>query len=169
MTIKPMSECPNPLDGIHNPDEAMKLKAGYRYAPELPEPANGYERLSPPILIEGDGMYGEWELRDTLIQTRLDEAAAARQADFIAKGLVPVAVLFRILLRRNFGPLSETDRSVDEKMVEGYFATLTINQTITAQQASDGVFLKESFTKLAAWNGTGETWTIFEKYGGIIP
>ena len=44
--------------------------------------------------------------------------------------------------------------------VEQYFAGLTLAGTITAQQASDGVFLKTLFDELSAWNGTGETWTL---------
>jgi hypothetical protein len=70
------------------------------------------------------------------------------------------AAFFRLLMRRNFGENAETNREVTAEVVLGYFAGLTAAGTITAQQASDGVFLKELFAELTAWNGTGETWTL---------
>jgi hypothetical protein len=86
------------------------------------------------------------------------EAVSARLASF--QPLIPQAHLFRILMRRNFGDGAETNREVGKDQVTAYFAGLTLAGTITATQASDGVLLARMFEDLAAWNGTGETWTL---------
>jgi hypothetical protein len=100
------------------------------------------------------------------IQTQIDadkaqadaEAAHARSMAF--QPLIPQAHLFRLLLRRNFGDGAETNHELTAEKVTEYFAGLTVAGTITALQASDGVLLARMFEDLAAWNGTGETWTL---------
>lgn len=82
MTIKPMTECPNPLNGIYNPTEEQRLAAGYRYAPVLPTLAEGMVRVSA-VLVEGDGVTGAWQVVDKA-QAEIDAEAYA--SDFAANG-----------------------------------------------------------------------------------
>jgi hypothetical protein len=92
------------------------------------------------------------------------EAEQARLASLVP--LMGQAHLFRALLQRNFGAGAEVNRAITADAVTGYFATAT---GLSGDDVRDGVLLKELFETLANWNGTGETWTLFEKYGEVIP
>lgn len=92
---------PPQIGNIINPDEATLLANGWRYEPELPEQDNGFERLTPPTLIEGDGRYGEWELHDTLIADRI----AAEKAANIDRWIYEDA--FMLLCQSQFGTLEK--------------------------------------------------------------
>lgn len=151
------TEIPAKIGNIQSPNEETLIGLGWRYEPAVPAVAEGYVRQSIR-LVEGDGVTGAWEVVDRLQSEIAAEAAAARLASF--RPLIPQAHLFRILIRRNFGDGAETNREVGKDQVTAYFAGLTLAGTITATQASDGVLLARMFEDLAAWNGTGETWTL---------
>lgn len=82
----------------------------------------------------------------------------ARLADFQSAGLHYKAAKFRQLLQSFFGSGAETNRTITADYVTAYFMTAT---EMTGDQVRDGIFLKELFAELSAWNG-GETWTLFE-------
>jgi hypothetical protein len=152
-----IEETPATIDGVDLPSRETLLAAGRRDIPELPPVREGYER-GPVTYIEGDGITAQAVYQDTLIQDRLDREAAARLQSFIP--LIPTAALFKALMTRNFGIGSVTNREITADVVQGHFVQLTLTGAITAQQASDGVLLQQAFEKLAAWNGTGETWSL---------
>jgi hypothetical protein len=89
---------------------------------------------------------------------RQAEAAAARLASFAP--FATKAVLFRATLRKHFGPTAETDRAVTATSVAEYFMGKQVAGTITTQELADAIVLDKLFAELAAWNGTGETWTL---------
>jgi len=59
MTIKDITTCPNPLNGVYNPTDEMKYSAGYRIAPERPAIPDGFTETSC-VLGDGDGVTGAW-------------------------------------------------------------------------------------------------------------
>lgn len=59
MTIQPMNECPNPLNGVYNPTPEMAYAEGYRLVPPLPEVPDGFTETSC-VLGDGDGVMGAW-------------------------------------------------------------------------------------------------------------
>jgi hypothetical protein len=164
MTIKPISECPNPLDGIYNPPDALKYAAGYRIVPPLPEVPDGFTETSC-VLGDGDGVMGAWiqTVRPTADITA--EQYAAKMATFPAQE----AMIFRLTMRRNFGDGAETNHVIDAKAVENYFVGKQVNGTITVQELADASVLERLFAELKAWNGTDETWSLFEQYGSLLP
>ena len=82
MTIKPISECPNPLNGVYNPPDDMKSAEGYRIMPEPPMVQDGYTRLSI-VAVEDDGVLGQWECVDRLTA---DIEAERKAADLATNG-----------------------------------------------------------------------------------
>jgi hypothetical protein len=84
--------------------------------------------------------------------------AAARLASFAP--LIPHAALFRATLRKHFGANAETTREVTASTVADFFTARQIAGTITAAELADAVVLDKLFTELAAWGGTGETWSL---------
>ncbi len=90
--------------------------------------------------------------------SRQAEAAAARLASF--QPYIQRAILFRATLRKHRGPTAETDRTVTATSVAEYFMGKQIAGTITTQELADAIVLDKLFAELAAWNGTGETWTL---------
>lgn len=82
MIIKPISECPNPLDGIYNPPDALKYAAGYRIVPPLPEVPDGFTETSC-VLGDGDGVTGAWI---QTVRPTADIEAEAQAADLAANG-----------------------------------------------------------------------------------
>jgi len=84
--------------------------------------------------------------------------AAARLASFAP--LIPHAALFRATLRKHFGANAETTREVTASTVADFFTARQIAGTITAAELADAVVLDKLFAELAAWNGTGETWSL---------
>ena len=82
MTIKPISECPNPLDGIYNPPDALKFGCGYRIDPGQPELAEGMTRLAA-VFVDDDGERGKWEVTD---RPTAEIEAEAQAADLAANG-----------------------------------------------------------------------------------
>jgi hypothetical protein len=102
----------------------------------------------------------QWTAEELAAQeaARQAEAAAARLASF--QPLIPIAVLYRATLRKHFGPNAETNRDVTETSVATYFDQKRIAETITPVETADAIALTRYFEVLAAWNGTGETWTL---------
>jgi hypothetical protein len=82
MTIKPISECPNPLEGVYNPPDALKFGCGYRLVPVMPLVQDGYTRVSH-TLVDDDGEWGKWEVVD---RPTADIEAEQRAADLAANG-----------------------------------------------------------------------------------
>jgi hypothetical protein len=152
-----IEETPPTIGGVDIPSRETLLAAGYRDIPVLCDVAAGYER-SPASYVEGDGVTAQAVYQDRLTSEIEAEREAARLQSFAP--LIPTAALFKALIRRNFGANAETNTEITADIVQGYFVRLTLTGEITAQQASDGVLLQQAFEKLAAWNGTGETWTL---------
>jgi hypothetical protein len=163
MTIKPISECPNPLDGIYNPPDALKFGCGYRIDPGQPELAEGMTRIAA-VFVDDDGERGKWEVTDRPTADITAEQYAARCADF--QPLIPHAYMFRALMRQYFGDNAETNRAITRQVVEGYFLT---TPNLTVQGVQHGMTIKGLFEELSAWNGTDETWSLFDNYGSLIP
>jgi hypothetical protein len=84
--------------------------------------------------------------------------AAARLASFAP--LIPHAALFRATLRKHFGANAETNREVTASTVADYFTGKQITGKITAAELADAIVLDKLFAELAAWGGTGETWSL---------
>ena len=158
------SESTNPSHGIYNPTDAMRHSWGERIMPEVPPVPAGMTRISITA-IEGDGVNGQWVVVDRLAA---DLAAEENAAKFATLDLQS-ASLFRSTMRINFGDMAETNRAIGEKEVESYFIGLRMAGTITAIQLADASLLTRLFSELAAWNGTGETWSIYEQWGSQIP
>lgn len=98
-------------------------------------------------------------------QAAAQEAAAeARLATFAP--LVQVASLYRATLRKHFGESAEINHDVTKSSVSAYFESKRMAQTITAVETADALALSMYFDILAAWNGTGETWSL---PWGIVP
>lgn len=154
MTIKPISECPNPLNGVYNPTDEMKYACGYRLVPPMPIVEAGYSRISQ-TLVDDDGVWGKWEVVDRPTADITAEQYAARCADF--QPLIPHAYMFRALMRQYFGDNAETNRDITREVVEGYFLTAP---NLTIQGVQHGMTLQGLFAELSAWNGTGETWSL---------
>ena len=64
---------------VQNPSQMPEVMYanGWRQEPALPVLPSGYERLTPVVMVEGDGHVGQWQYTNTLIQARLDAEAAA--------------------------------------------------------------------------------------------
>lgn len=84
MTIKPISECPNPLDGVYNPPDALKFGYGYRIDPGQPVLQEGYTRVSALFVDGTDGGHGAWVVVDRLTA---DIEAEQRAADLATNGV----------------------------------------------------------------------------------
>ena len=102
----------------------------------------------------------QWTAEELAAQEahRQAEAAAERLASFAP--FATKAVLFRATLRKHFGPTAETDHAVTASAVAEWFLVKQIAGTITTQELADAIVLDKMFAELAAWNGTGETWTL---------
>jgi hypothetical protein len=102
----------------------------------------------------------QWTAEELAAQeaTRQAEAAAARLASFAP--FATKAVLFRATLRKHFGDNAETNHAVTATSVAEYFMGKQVAGTITTQELADAIVLDKLFAELAAWNGTGETWTL---------
>ncbi len=166
MTIKPISECPNPLNGVYNPPDALKHAAGYRIVPPLPAIPDGFMETSC-VLGDGDGVTGAWiqTVRPTAdIEAEAQAAREAMEAASLAAKMATFpaqeAAIFRLTMRRNFGDNAETNRAIDAKAVENFFVGKQVDATITVQELADASVLERLFAKLSTWNGTGETWTL---------
>jgi hypothetical protein len=82
MTIKPISECPNPLEGVYNPPDALKYACGYRIVPPLPVIPDGYTQTFL-TLTDGDGVTGAWS-QGLKLTAEIEQES--KQADLIANG-----------------------------------------------------------------------------------
>jgi hypothetical protein len=107
------------------------------------------------------------------IQAQIDadnvKRESEKQAAKIATFPVQSAVIFRLTMRRNFGEGAEVNRAIDAKAVQVHFISRQVAGTITVQELADASVLERLFEELAAWNGTGETWSLFEQYGSLLP
>ena len=83
MEIKPINECPNPLNGVYNPTDEMKYAAGYRIVPPLPEVPDGFTETSC-VLGDGDGVTGAWI---QTVRPTADITEEERQADLALNGV----------------------------------------------------------------------------------
>jgi hypothetical protein len=113
------------------------------------------------VEINGSRVYAAEAM--AIPQATVDAAQSAvdvskRLASFAP--LVPHAVLFRATLRKHFGANAETNREVTAGTVADYFTARQIAGTISAAELADAVVLDKLFTELAAWGGTGETWSL---------
>jgi hypothetical protein len=153
-------EMPPSLGNISNAKIENFIAAGWRlYVPStLPNIKSSAWVDSGTSYYEDDVVqYTAEELAEQKA-ARQAGAAAARLASF--QPLIPLAVLYRAALRKHFGPNAETNRDVTETMVAAYFDQKRIAGTITSVETADAIALARYFEILAAWNGTGETWTL---------
>ena len=155
---------PDRLPGIDNPNADTLLANGWRYAdPDgIPALADGYTRSAIRWEDSGDSVNAVAVYQDRLIAEITAEQQAAKMATFPGAA----AFKFRELMRKHFGENAETNREVTADAVEYHFATAT---GLSGDDVRDGIFLKELFAKLTAWNGTDETWSLFETYGSLLP
>ena len=95
-----------------------------------------------------------------------EEARAQAQADYEARraaefvAMAPMVGLYVTTLRKHFGVGAETNRDVTETEVAAYFEGKRMAGTITAVETADAIALTRYFGIFAAWNGTGEVWTL---------
>lgn len=82
MTIKPISECPNPLNGVYNPPDEMKYAEGYRIVPPIPAVPDGFTEVSL-TLGDGDGVTASWV---QTVRPTADITAEQYAADLAANG-----------------------------------------------------------------------------------
>jgi hypothetical protein len=159
MTIQDIIESVTEQDSYRR-DAEIKRRIAEWAESKLPALQAGYERTITGV----DYDTGEATYIDRATAEIEAEAEQARLASLVP--LMGQAHLFRALLQRNFGAGAEVNRAITADAVTGYFATAT---GLSGDDVRDGVLLKELFETLANWNGTGETWTLFEKYGEVIP
>jgi hypothetical protein len=155
---------PNVIGATINATPEQAQADGWRDVPPQPPLEAGYTRISATFGEGLDGVTGAWTVVDRATAEIEAEAEQARLASLVP--LMGQAHLFRALLQRHFGAGAEVNRAITADAVTGYFATAT---GLSGDDVRDGVLLKELFETLAAWNGTGETWTLFEKYGEVVP
>jgi hypothetical protein len=157
MTIKPISECPNPLSGIYNPPDELKYSEGYRIVPPLPVIPDGYTQTFL-TLTDGDGVTGAWSqgLRLTA------EIEAEQKAEYIAKcqPYFGAMTMYRIALRRNFGDGAETNREVSQESAMAYFGMKVAQGIITPQETADSALMMALFPSLSALSPTSTTWDL---------
>ena len=158
MTIKPISECPNPLFGVYNPTKEMKYAAGYREVPEKPVLAEDNVRISETLVEGSDGVTGVWQVIDKPVVEILAEEAA-RSAGAITPYL-PVMELYRTVLRRNFGDKAETNRTISLTYALNYFGDKVLKQTVTPQETADSVLLLSLHQLLAPISPTNLLWDL---------
>ena len=97
-----------------------------------------------------------------------DENAAATDAKLatLTPELVQKAALFRSILRARFGDGAETNLAINRETVSQHFVGLRIAGNVQAKDVADAVILDSLFGDLAAWTGTGETWSF---PWGVVP
>jgi len=83
--------------------------------------------------------------------------------------LVPVASAYRAALQSIFGIGAETNRAITEKTVFGYYFLKNVQGKMTDADRDKKDLLQNAFIALKNWNGTDEVWTLFEKYGSVLP
>jgi hypothetical protein len=158
---------PEAIPGVSNPRLGDMLERGWlMHAPsDTPHiKASHWEAQGHACVQVVDAVWSELELAAQAAQAAEDEAArkAAEEAARIAsfQPLTPVASLYRITLRKHFGDNAETNHDVTKSSVSAYFEQKRMAGTITAVETADALALTMYFDILAAWNGTGETWTV---------
>ena len=157
MTIKPISECPNPLEGVYNPPDALKFGCGYRLVPVMPLVAEGYTRVSQ-TLVDDDGEWGKWEVVDRPTA----DIEAEQRAAYVAKcqPYFPMMTIYRIALRRNFGEGAETNHEVSQESAMAYFGAKVAQGTITPQETADSALMMALFPALSALSPTNTAWDL---------
>jgi hypothetical protein len=140
--------------------DAQALADGWRYEQAAPHG----ERYKASIWSDDGFNYREMAVGYTNEEWAEKQAAdaAAAAADRLASfaPYAAKATLFRETLRKHFGPTAETDNAVTATSVAEYFMGKQIAGTITTKELADAIVLDKLFAELAAWNGTGETWTL---------
>ena len=130
---------------------------------------------APPWQNMGDGtalpVFADISLADiAAAQAVVDATNAEAQADALAKQqaqynaavttLTPLAQLYRATLTVLFGDGAETNTTISQLYIEGYFANLiAINDTLTTLQLTQLTVLREGFTALSQLTGDGTTWS----------
>jgi hypothetical protein len=153
MTISDIIESVTEQDSYRR-DAEIKRRIYEWAASKLPAVQLGYQREITSVDYET----GEAQFVDVADSVIAEQAAQARLLDFQSKGLHFKASKFRSLMQSFFGPDAELDRTKTADFVTYYFMNAT---GLSGDQVRDGIFLKELFAELSAWNG-GETWTLFE-------
>jgi len=157
------------IDGTMPPRTDQLTAAGWRLWDEA-EPAipDGMEVLGRSFAQDPDNPMRAVVVHalGSISERQATEAAAA-QARLAA--IAPSASLFRATLRKHFGDGAETNRDVTAASVAAHFMAAQASGTIMAAELADAVVLDKLFVQIAAFTGTGETWSFFEQYGEAIP
>jgi hypothetical protein len=116
------TDIPANIDGETPPSEATLRAYGWRIEPPIPPIAEGYTRTStrpdgaPGLLIEGDGVTGEWEVVDVLTADIEAAQAAENKAANIARWILENA--FLMVCQQYFGDL--TKRGTKELLAKAF-------------------------------------------------
>lgn len=151
---------PSALRNMSNPTLQDMIADGWReYVPSvLPNiKSSTWVDTGAQYVQSNVVQYTEKELSDIEAARKAAEEAA-RLASF--QPLIPVASLYRATLRKHFGDNAETNHAVTKSSVSAYFEQKRMAGIITAVETADALALTMYFDILAAWNGTGETWTV---------
>jgi hypothetical protein len=151
---------PGALRNIANPTLSDMIADGWReYVPSvLPNIKSSTWVDTGTKYVQSEVVQWTQEELDAIEAERKAAEEAARLASF--QPLIPVASLYRATLRKHFGDNAETNHDVTKSSVSAYFEQKRMAQTITAVETADALALTMYFDILAAWNGTGETWTL---------
>lgn len=115
MTIKDITTCPNPLNGVYNPSKEMQYAAGYREVPPLPEVLDDFTRTDL-FLAEGDGVTGAWVQTVRPTADIEAEQAAADKAANLPRWCYENA--FLLVCQSHFGTLEK--RGTAELLKKGF-------------------------------------------------
>ena len=180
-----IEDVPNPLNGKLNPGPADAFAAGYRMLPGAANPGyvdvhTGYADAgdgqtcvrTPPDMTQADYDAHQVEIAqakqdaaDQLAAQQAAEATAlqeAKQAQFnaIIQSVTPIAQLYRATLRSIFGANAETNTTISQEYVEGYFAAqISANGTLTTLQLTQEIVLSQGFQVLSKITADSTTWS----------
>ena len=82
--------------------------------------------------------------------------------------VLQVAAGFRDTLRKHFGDGAERDRIVTRPAVAAFFDGKRKAGKLTVALLGDAMALDQAFQQLAAFTGSGETWSFFDEYGELL-
>ncbi len=151
---------PAALRNMSNPTLSDMIADGWReYVPSVLPNIKSSTWIDDGLrYYQADVVQYTQEELDAIEAARKAAEEAARLASF--QPLIPVASLYRATLRKHFGDAAETNHDVTKSSVSAYFEQKRMAQTINAVETADALALTMYFDILAAWNGTGETWTL---------
>ena len=135
---------------------------GWRHIMSQAAPDAGYEVTGWTVTATPDSL----EYCNVAIATQrnpIEEQAAYQAARLAAfQQLIPIAQIYRATLRKYFGDSAETNQTITQTFVVGYFLQVqqgAIVVTDKAQAGLDSQALNAGYQALSQWTGDGTTWT----------